>query len=77
MLFMNLGPIVSLLLWEVNSTGYQRQSQLLVVSLISMKQCRKVVSQTRRFVLFMVWSKVNERSLQPPKPLHDDLKIEG
>jgi hypothetical protein len=29
MLFMNLGPIVSLLLWEVNSTGYQRQSQLL------------------------------------------------
>jgi hypothetical protein len=27
-----------------------------VVSLISMKQCRKVVSQTERFFLFMVWS---------------------
>jgi hypothetical protein len=41
-----------------------------VVSLISVKQCRKVVSQTGRFFLCMVDQKVIRRSLQLPKPLH-------
>jgi hypothetical protein len=35
---------------EVASTDY-------IVSLITTKQCRKVISQTGRFVLFMVWLK--------------------
>jgi hypothetical protein len=47
---------MTLLLWEVNSTGYRRPPTNMV-SLFSAKQCRKVVSQIRIFVLIMVWLK--------------------
>ena len=39
-----------------------------VVSLITAKQCRKVISQTGKFILFMIRSKRNERSQQHPLP---------
>jgi hypothetical protein len=55
MFFMNLSLIVSSklsIVLELDPT--------IVVSLISMKQCRRVVSQTRRFVLFLVCSKVSK-----------------
>jgi hypothetical protein len=46
MLFMNPCPFVSLLLWDINSKGYLKVAPKDAVSLISMKQFKKVVSQT-------------------------------
>jgi hypothetical protein len=43
----------------------------IAISLIIMKQCRKVVSQTKIFSSLWSGQNVNGRSMQPPKPLHD------
>ena len=68
MLFMSLDPVVSLLLWGVISTEYQRQFQLL----FHLKSVARQYLILQNLASSQSIQKGNGRTLQPlqPRPLH-------
>jgi hypothetical protein len=72
MLCMSLHPVVLLLLWVYNCTRIPEVALPTAISLIFVKQCSKVISQTGKFIFFVIHSrsekKVTPTSMTSTKP---------
>jgi hypothetical protein len=72
MLYMSLGLVVLLLLRTRNCTG----SPLSSISLISAKQCKKVISQTGKFVFFVILSESKRKIVATSRAFVTDLSTQ-